>query len=347
MPGNNAGAAGNILLSQGPGVAPVWLANGAIGTILMIGPGGTPVWAPNPICTSPTQNRFIKFTSTSPTAVCNTTLAENANGNIWNADGAANPVAAGDKFAIIATGGMPNAINGYATTGYGVYGQATGANGRGVYGITNQSSGVGVFGVNLTTSPGVVGLSGGVATYYANTAGSFGSTNTGVIAYATAATGTGVLGAGNNQTPGTLANGSGGAFTGTGVDSVSWATNGTGTGVVGAGNNQASSVLTAGSGGAFTGAAIGVYGYAANNADDTWGGYFANAAGDYAYLGGRFGGISRKVEGTGTVNTIVTSVTGERILLSAPEAPENLFMDFGKGRLENGYAYVRLDPQLL
>ena len=52
----------------------------------------------------------------------------------------------------------------------------------------------------------------------------------------------------------------------------------------------------------------------------------------------------RKIEGTGTVNTVVTSVTGERVLLSAPEAPENLFMDFGKGRLQNGYAYVRLDP---
>ncbi|RMF52826.1 MAG: hypothetical protein D6750_01735, partial [Bacteroidetes bacterium] len=48
MPGNLPGANGNILLSAGPGVPPVWLPNGAIGTILMIGPGGTPVWAPNP-----------------------------------------------------------------------------------------------------------------------------------------------------------------------------------------------------------------------------------------------------------------------------------------------------------
>ena len=58
MPGNQAGAVGNILLSQGAGIAPVWLPNGAAGTILMsIGPGNNPVWAPNSICTSPTLNR--------------------------------------------------------------------------------------------------------------------------------------------------------------------------------------------------------------------------------------------------------------------------------------------------
>ncbi len=63
------------------------------------------------------------------------------------------------------------------------------------------------------------------------------------------------------------------------------------------------------------------------------------------YVGGCITGATvRKVEGTGTVNTVVTSVTGERILLSTPEAPENLFMDFGKGRLQNGYAYARLEP---
>jgi len=57
MPGNQPGATGNILLSQGAGTPPLWLPNGAVGTILMIGPGGTPIWAPNPICASPTQDR--------------------------------------------------------------------------------------------------------------------------------------------------------------------------------------------------------------------------------------------------------------------------------------------------
>jgi hypothetical protein len=163
MPGNQAGAAGNILLSQGAGTPPVWLANGAVGNILTIGSGGTPIWAPNPICASPTQNRFTKFTSTSPTTVCNTTLAENTTGNIWNADGSGNPFVAGDKFEIIATGTFPYAINGYAaTSGIGVYGQATGTNGIGVWGITNQATGIGVLGEN-TTASGTAGL-------FANTA---------------------------------------------------------------------------------------------------------------------------------------------------------------------------------
>jgi hypothetical protein len=54
MPGNQAGAVGNLLLSQGPGVAPVWLANGPAGSILTsMGPGNNPVWATT-FCTSPT-----------------------------------------------------------------------------------------------------------------------------------------------------------------------------------------------------------------------------------------------------------------------------------------------------
>ncbi len=58
MPGNQAGAVSNILLSQGAGVAPVWLPNGAAGTILMsMGSGNTPTPGfPNSIYTSPIQN---------------------------------------------------------------------------------------------------------------------------------------------------------------------------------------------------------------------------------------------------------------------------------------------------
>jgi len=57
MPGNQAGAVGNILLPQGASVAPVCLPNGAAGTILMsMGPVNNPVWVPNPICYFPPQN---------------------------------------------------------------------------------------------------------------------------------------------------------------------------------------------------------------------------------------------------------------------------------------------------
>jgi len=158
MPNDQAGNPGNILLSQGANTPPVWLANGAIGNILIIGPGGTPIWAPNPLCASLTQNHHLRVAATAPTlSVCNSTLAENNDGNIWNADVNGSPLFAQDKFEIIANGTFPYAINGYAGSGYGVYGQATGNNGIGVYGFTNQASGIGVRGQN-THANGTAGL---------------------------------------------------------------------------------------------------------------------------------------------------------------------------------------------
>lgn len=237
MPGNQAGAVGNILLSQGPGAAPVWLPNGTAGSILMsMGAGNNPVWAPNPICATPTQNRFIKFTSTSPTSVCNTTLAENANGNIWNADGNATPVAGVDKFEIIGTGAMPYAINGYTTAdgAYGVYGQATGANGVGVFGITNQATGVGVQGVTLSAD--------GTAGFFVVSVAAGGGSGDGVVGVTGQSAGFAVWGAHTNTTGGTAVVGSnaaniwyfgavraGGSFTGTniGVGGFAEATTGT------------------------------------------------------------------------------------------------------------------------
>jgi hypothetical protein len=396
MPGNQAGAAGNILLSQGAGTPPVWLANGNVRDILTIGSGGTPTWAPNPICASPTQNRFTKFTSTSPTTVCNTTLAENTTGNIWNTDGSGNPVFGGDKFEIIANGTFPYAINGYSAiaSGIGVYGEATGTNGRGVWGTTNQATGIGVLGVNTTTSPGVVGRSGGVTTYYLNTAGSFGSTGSGITAFATGGTGTGVVGAGNGQTPTLYGNGAGGAFRGTEVGSFSVATNGTGTGVSGAGNNLAPITFANGAGGAFTGTNLGsgsvatnaggtgVYGQAnVNNGTGVFG--VANAAGGYGVygttnnasgygvfgynaasagnrfagafnvanigtwgVGGQSGGTTYKILGPGIASTIVDGTQGkqDKRIMFCPEMPEIFFMDVGQGQLQNGRAYITLDP---
>ncbi len=178
MPNNFPGAVGNLLLSQGAGTPPLWLPNGVIGSILMIGPGGTPLWAPNPICTTPTVDRFIKFTSTTPTSTCNTTLAETGtNNNIFNVDGAATPVFSTDKFEIIATTNTPDAINGYSAiaNGTGVYGQATGASGVGVLGLTNQALGAGVAGINTNAD--------GPAGNFANTATTWTGGGDGVRAF--------------------------------------------------------------------------------------------------------------------------------------------------------------------
>ena len=45
MPANQPGATGNILLSQGAGTPPIWLANGAVGTILR---RNDPYWQARP-----------------------------------------------------------------------------------------------------------------------------------------------------------------------------------------------------------------------------------------------------------------------------------------------------------
>ncbi|MEP7129340.1 MAG: hypothetical protein ABI729_10745, partial [Chitinophagales bacterium] len=50
--------------------------------------------------------------------------------------------------------------------------------------------------------------------------------------------------------------------------------------------------------------------------------------------------------GNGTVNTVVKDLNDQYVLLSAPEAPENLFMDYGAGQLQNGKAHIELDPVL-
>jgi hypothetical protein len=324
MPGNQAGAVGNILLSQGAGVAPVWLANGAAGTILMsMGPGSDPIWAPNPICTSPTQNRFIKFTSTAPTQVCNTTLAENTSNNIWNADGANAPVSGSDKFAIIATATMPNAINGYAGSGVGVYGQATGAEGIGVYGTTNQADGIGVVGRNTNAN--------GTAGYFLNSAAAGGGTGDAVFGRTSQAGGFGVWGVNNNTQAGTNP-----------------------VGVVGSGGTGTGVYVNGGGGGSFAGRAIGVAGYKMGNlTNNQGGGYFTgDLAGNpltsthYVYVAYRTGNTNYKINGTGQVSTIVDGLNGrqDRRNMFAPEMPEIHFMDVGQGQLQGGRAYIQLDP---
>jgi hypothetical protein len=324
MPGNQPGAVGNILLSRGAGLAPIWLANGPAGSILTsMGPGNNPVWATT-FCNSPTQDRFIKFTSTSPTQVCNTTLAENTNGNIWNADGAGAPVSNSDKFAIIATATMTYAVNGYAGSGVGVYGQATGANGIGVFGHTNQADGIGVVGRN-TNPDGTAGI-------FLNSAAAGGGNGDAVYGQTSQAGGFGVWGVNNNTQVGTSP-----------------------VGVVGSGGTGTGVYVSGGGGGSFAGRAIGVAGFKMGAlTNNQGGGYFTgDATGGnpltithYAYVAWRAGNTNYKINGTGNVSTIVDGLNGrqDRRNMFAPEMPEILFMDVGQGQLQGGRAYIQLDP---
>lgn len=133
----------------------------------------------------------------------------------------------------------------------------------------------------------------------------------------------------------------------TGVSGSSTAA--TGTGVIGIGNNYASPfVLAIGSGVMGNGTLCGVAGFSFSTTPnvDRYGGYFqTNAGGSFAYVGQLSNtGVARKIAGNGTVNTIVKDVNDKPVLLSCPEAPENLFMDYGSGKLKNGKAHIDIDP---
>lgn len=209
---------------------------------------------------------------------------------------------------------------GTAGNGMGVRGQATvaGSTGVGVGGFS-VSTGVGVYGQNSAGGWGVYGA---------------GTTGTGVAGVVTGASADGVFG----QAAGA---------TGFGVWGVN--TNANGTGVIGAGTGSTSFYLAQGSGGAFGGRRIGVYGRAVQDSTTGGvlraGGYFYTNVGAWSYVGAvTAAGTIRKIEGLGTVNTVVDDVNGNQVVLSAPEAPENLFMDFGTAQLVNGQTHVSLDP---
>lgn len=233
----------------------------------------------------------------------------------------------------------------------GVWGQSGSSDGTGVVGIATSTTingqPTGVYGqANNATGLAIWGINGNV-------------------------NGTGAILTGNNTGSNFLAAGSGAVFNGTKVGGLGFgnsalALNG-GIGLVGVGNGAATPIYTPAQGGGVvgTGKQYGVIGFATNvtntnplnnnasaGANAAAGGYFevqntAGTAQTWSYVGVRDNsGTLRKIIGPGSVNTIVKDMEGKLVALSAPEAPENLFQDYGQGRLVNGKAHVQLDPIL-
>jgi hypothetical protein len=203
--------------------------------------------------------------------------------------------------------------NSGASNAAAVMGRNTAANGAGtgygVWGYTGQSAGFGVRAQNINT------------------------------------TGTGILATGENAAGSYITTGSGGAFSGVSTGVVCNVTNATGTGIRASGQGVATYPgLVGGSGGAFSGTSIGIAAFANNAGNNNWGGYFTNGnANGFAYVGGRVGGTDYKINGPGSVSTIVKNTNGEYVNMYCPEAPEILFQDFGKGKLVNGFVHINLD----
>lgn len=85
-----------------------------------------------------------------------------------------------------------------------------------------------------------------------------------------------------------------------------------------------------------------------NRRDVTYGGYFdANTnSNDFVFVGARNNNTSYKVLGGGSVSTMIKDKEGNNRIMHAPETPEILFQDYGTGQLNNGEAYIKIDPIL-
>jgi hypothetical protein len=114
-----------------------------------------------------------------------------------------------------------------------------------------------------------------------------------------------------------------------------------GTGVIGIANGTGSTVLTNGSGGAFSGLITGVY--ARSSSAGTAQAIHADQFGDVVRVA-HYNGTFYKINGIGTVSTVVKGNNNDYITLHAPEAPEILFEDYGQGTLTNGQAHINIDP---
>lgn len=83
---------------------------------------------------------------------------------------------------------------------------------------------------------------------------------------------------------------------------------------------------------------------------DRMGGLFYVSSGGginaVATVGSVVDNVVYKILGFGTVNTLVQDNEGKERIMTAPEAPEALFQDYGIGNLVNGYAKIDIDPIL-
>ncbi len=243
----------------------------------------------------------------------------------------------GDVFSVTGNGyaGAISILGDYAVNGY------------------VSGAGAGVFGEQGGTGIGVLGLATGTTTGSGDgVAGQAAADDAfGLRGFNTHAAGTGMIVTGNNVTGSYLIGGGGGSMTGNDYGGYGLArTVVDGTGIIGVGNDNTANIntLTIGSGVAGSGIQVGVYGYSSSTTGFTMrsGGYFqTNAGGSFAYVGAiTTANTVRKIEGNGTVNTTVKGLNNNLVVFSAPEAPENLFEDYGKGTLVNGIAHITIDP---
>ncbi len=118
---------------------------------------------------------------------------------------------------------------------------------------------------------------------------------------------------------------------------------GIGVGIMGVGSAATGNFFEAGEGLMGNGTTTGVVGYADSSSNNCQGGYFQNTV-SYAVVGFTAASTNYKINGNGSVATIVKDQNNKNINLFCPEAPEILFQDYGQGQLVNGKTHIDLDP---
>ena len=199
--------------------------------------------------------------------------------------------------------GACSGVAGYASAGYGVYGSSSGN--HGVYGSSSANGKAGVYGTSTAGSSGY-------GVYGANT------------------TGDGVYGTDS--------------VTASSFHFPVYARNlhASGVGILGTQGGATLILPSNGCGVAGDGTKFGVWGNASDTASGTCGGWFNNGKGDYAYVAYYSGGTHYKINGSGSVSTIMATREGKKNLF-APEMPEAYFEDCGEGQLANGHCRVNLE----
>jgi len=116
----------------------------------------------------------------------------------------------------------------------------------------------------------------------------------------------------------------------------------TGTGIFAMGEGEAPNGLIAGQGLAASGFATGAYAFSSTAGVGQ--AIYSNQFGNIIRVNYWNGGTQFKIQGTGTVSTIVKDENEQPVVMFAPESPEVYFQDFGQGQLVNGKATINLDP---
>jgi hypothetical protein len=281
------------------------------------------------------------FSASNPAIYTNVTA--NSNPAIFAATSGTNTSSAIYGVSSVANGGVfgSSLASGIGVIGLNSVTAGTGS-GIGIDGQTNQSSGYGVFGLNAATSGNAVAIEGqssysnGIAAVVGlNTAPASTNAADGVDGYTAQSGGAGIYGENANTTATIGANS---------VAAAVWAQSDhtSGTGVFGTGNGTAGSLLTTGQGGAFTGTTTGVSAFASSSSAAQ--SIYTNDFGNVVRVNYWDGTIQYKINGVGTVSTIVPGINNDYVTLHAPESPEIYFEDYGEGQLSNGRMHIDIDP---